>query len=254
MQRDPAGYIDGMNLYQYSVSNPIRGLDPQGLACCDDKTYSGFAEDTFTHSTSGQGTKSEERFTKGGSAEKANEKTDGKTDQGIPPPPDHTHSESKIPLQSANPQKPSLSGGNLDRYTEGHIETAPGPMTPAATPGIRATSAAILVGIALEMLDQWHEAEKYDVVKMAEEKAKARAEKECETFCASHKCEGSGECKGAATGHFWEPPPSKPGDPPAFQRPSYTEYRDKSAKGNMGWVQEGWARYEYTCKCACGKK
>ncbi len=31
-QRDPAGYADGSNLYQYTNSNPIASVDPDGLA------------------------------------------------------------------------------------------------------------------------------------------------------------------------------------------------------------------------------
>lgn len=31
LQRDPAGYIDGMNLYRYGRSNPVRYTDPMGL-------------------------------------------------------------------------------------------------------------------------------------------------------------------------------------------------------------------------------
>lgn len=31
MQRDPAGYIDEMNLYRYVASNPMRYVDPMGL-------------------------------------------------------------------------------------------------------------------------------------------------------------------------------------------------------------------------------
>lgn len=31
LNRDPAGYVDSMNLYGYGVSNPIGGMDPYGL-------------------------------------------------------------------------------------------------------------------------------------------------------------------------------------------------------------------------------
>ena len=31
LQRDPAGYVDGMNLYAYVQNNPIKYLDPEGL-------------------------------------------------------------------------------------------------------------------------------------------------------------------------------------------------------------------------------
>ncbi|GKT30859.1 hypothetical protein ADUPG1_001731 [Aduncisulcus paluster] len=30
MQRDPKGYVDGMNLYAYVMNNPLRYLDPMG--------------------------------------------------------------------------------------------------------------------------------------------------------------------------------------------------------------------------------
>jgi RHS repeat-associated protein len=32
LQRDPAGYVDGLNLYQYVRSGPVWGADPSGLA------------------------------------------------------------------------------------------------------------------------------------------------------------------------------------------------------------------------------
>ena len=31
MQRDPAGYVDGVNLYAYVVNNPLLYIDPEGL-------------------------------------------------------------------------------------------------------------------------------------------------------------------------------------------------------------------------------
>jgi len=36
LQRDPLGYVDGLNLYQYVHSNPVRYIDPYGLANKDD--------------------------------------------------------------------------------------------------------------------------------------------------------------------------------------------------------------------------
>ncbi|MBI9087501.1 MAG: RHS repeat-associated core domain-containing protein, partial [Desulfobacterales bacterium] len=32
LQRDPAGYVDGLNLYAYTINNPLSYLDPDGLA------------------------------------------------------------------------------------------------------------------------------------------------------------------------------------------------------------------------------
>ncbi|MCG8376320.1 MAG: RHS repeat-associated core domain-containing protein, partial [Chlorobiales bacterium] len=37
LQRDPAGYVDGMNLYEYVRSNPSTGVDPSGLWWWRDK-------------------------------------------------------------------------------------------------------------------------------------------------------------------------------------------------------------------------
>jgi RHS repeat-associated protein len=34
LQRDPAGYVDGANLYPYVMNNPLAGFDPFGLECC----------------------------------------------------------------------------------------------------------------------------------------------------------------------------------------------------------------------------
>lgn len=31
LQRDPAGYVDGLNLYEYVGGNPIGAVDPSGL-------------------------------------------------------------------------------------------------------------------------------------------------------------------------------------------------------------------------------
>lgn len=35
VQRDPIGYADGMNVYQYTRSNPVNSVDPSGLAAND---------------------------------------------------------------------------------------------------------------------------------------------------------------------------------------------------------------------------
>ena len=35
LQRDPAGYVDGMNLFEYCASGPVGGCDPMGLAIFD---------------------------------------------------------------------------------------------------------------------------------------------------------------------------------------------------------------------------
>ena len=33
LQRDPLGYADSCNVYEYVVSRPVSGRDPEGLAC-----------------------------------------------------------------------------------------------------------------------------------------------------------------------------------------------------------------------------
>jgi RHS repeat-associated protein len=37
--RDPAGYMDGLNSFEYLASNPLFNLDPFGLACCCKKIW-----------------------------------------------------------------------------------------------------------------------------------------------------------------------------------------------------------------------
>jgi RHS repeat-associated protein len=37
LQRDPVGYVDGVDLYEYVLGNPLCWLDPFGLAPCDDE-------------------------------------------------------------------------------------------------------------------------------------------------------------------------------------------------------------------------
>ena len=46
LQRDPAGYVDGMNLYAYVQNNPIKYLDPEGLMVrwASDKIETGITE------------------------------------------------------------------------------------------------------------------------------------------------------------------------------------------------------------------
>jgi len=35
LQRDPLGYIDGMNMYEYVKGNPVNNVDPLGLSTCN---------------------------------------------------------------------------------------------------------------------------------------------------------------------------------------------------------------------------
>jgi len=35
LQRDPLGYVDGMNSYEYVLCNPLKLVDPKGLSECD---------------------------------------------------------------------------------------------------------------------------------------------------------------------------------------------------------------------------
>ncbi|MBU1342365.1 MAG: hypothetical protein KKD66_12150 [Proteobacteria bacterium] len=37
MQKDPAGYVDGLNLYAYVLNNPLMYLDPMGLTAVDQR-------------------------------------------------------------------------------------------------------------------------------------------------------------------------------------------------------------------------
>jgi RHS repeat-associated protein len=43
LQRDPAGYVDGLNLYAYVRNNPLRYLDPEGLTAVEEKANSNVA-------------------------------------------------------------------------------------------------------------------------------------------------------------------------------------------------------------------
>jgi uncharacterized protein RhaS with RHS repeats len=40
LQRDPAGYVGGLNLYAYVMNNPLRYLDPEGLTSLEKRTDS----------------------------------------------------------------------------------------------------------------------------------------------------------------------------------------------------------------------
>ena len=41
IERDPEGYVDGMSLYQYCLSNPANGTDPMGLSFLGDAEAKG---------------------------------------------------------------------------------------------------------------------------------------------------------------------------------------------------------------------
>ena len=49
LRRDPLGYVDGANLYEYVRSNPLAGLDPRGSACigvnCGDSSSGDVGDD-----------------------------------------------------------------------------------------------------------------------------------------------------------------------------------------------------------------
>ena len=45
--RDPAGYVDGLNLYQYVRDDPIGLTDPMGLDAAKPPTFKGFEDNRF---------------------------------------------------------------------------------------------------------------------------------------------------------------------------------------------------------------